>query len=47
MLSGEYGNSIRKINHNDYEEIFIDRDPTTFEMLVKYLRSDSKIYPSF
>ena len=40
MLSGEYGTCIRKINHQDFEEIFIDRDPSTFEMLVKFLRSD-------
>lgn len=29
------------------EEVFLDRDPKTFDILINYLRSDCRIFPAF
>ena len=47
MLSDNYGDNVRILKGEQFNEIFIDRDPVIFGKLVKYLRTDMQIYPKF
>jgi hypothetical protein len=38
---------MHELKVNEEGEVFLDRDPKTFEMLINYLRSDCRIFPAF
>ena len=38
---------MHELKKNEEDEVFLDRDPKTFETLINYLRSDCRIFPAF
>ena len=38
---------LHELKYTDENEVFLDRDGTTFETLLNYLRNDRRIFPDF
>ena len=46
-ILAKYFSDMHELKVNEEGEVFLDRDPKTFEMLINYLRSDCRIFPAF
>ena len=46
-MLAKYFSDMHELKLNEEGEVFLDRDPKTFEMLINYLRSDCRIFPAF
>jgi len=38
---------MHELKKDDNGDVFLDRDPRTFEKFVNYLRTDCRIFPTF